>query len=79
MQSTFAAAHTEYHDVVANIHTDYDNRYPDWVPVSYELQREDALDKVKTQFSGMPDNVNTKAWDDLITRWCSSPDGTVIL
>ncbi|KUI70080.1 hypothetical protein VM1G_11685 [Cytospora mali] len=35
--------------------------------MSYELQREDALDKVKTEFAGMPNNTNTKAWDDLIT------------
>lgn len=62
-----------------NTHTDYDNRYPDWVPVSYELQREDALDHIETEFSGMPNDANTKAWDDLITRGCSSLNDMVIL
>lgn len=77
--STTAIANAACPDIPADVYTDYDNRYPDWIPVSYELQREDALDKVKNEFSGMPNDANTKAWDDLITRWCSSPTDTVIL
>lgn len=63
------------------MYTDYDNRYTDWIPVSYELQREDALYRVKTEFDGMPNDANTKAWDDLIIRrssWSSRGD-TVVL
>lgn len=58
---------------------DYENRYPNWVPVSYELQREDAVDKVKTEFSGMPNDANTKAWDELITRSFSPATRTTVL
>ncbi|KUI54509.1 hypothetical protein VP1G_10666 [Cytospora mali] len=65
--STSSTAHTAFPDIPTDTYTDYDNCYPDWISVSYELQREDALDKVKTEFSGMPDDANTKAWDDLIT------------
>jgi len=47
---------------------DFDNRYADWVPVSYELRAEYALENPDSTFAGMPDAANTKAWDDLIAR-----------
>ncbi|KAI0886415.1 uncharacterized protein GGS22DRAFT_187657 [Annulohypoxylon maeteangense] len=48
--------------------TDVSSYYSDWVPISHELLREEALDTPETKFTGLPNDVNTKAWDDLITR-----------
>ena len=50
---------------------DFDNRYPDWVPVSYELRRENPLETTGSKYAGLPNENNTKAWDDLIMRLCS--------
>ncbi|KAK9780442.1 putative Tat pathway signal sequence [Seiridium cardinale] len=46
---------------------DFDSRYPDWVPISYELLHENPLENPQNKFDGMPNQANTKAWDDLIT------------
>ncbi|KAK9419076.1 putative Tat pathway signal sequence [Seiridium unicorne] len=46
---------------------DFDSRYPDWVPISYELLHENPLENPQSKFDGMPNEANTKAWDDLIT------------
>ncbi|KAK4212131.1 hypothetical protein QBC37DRAFT_425467 [Rhypophila decipiens] len=46
---------------------DFDNRYKDWVPVTYELRAENALENPPSDFMGMPNEKNTKAWDELIT------------
>ncbi|KAM7186870.1 protein of unknown function (DUF3328) domain containing protein [Naviculisporaceae sp. PSN 640] len=45
---------------------DYDRRYPDWVPISYELHREDEMSAGASKYAGLPNESNTKAWDDLI-------------
>lgn len=48
--------------------TDFDNRYPDWIPISYELRAEYALENPQSDYTGMPSDINTRAWDRLITR-----------
>jgi hypothetical protein len=58
---------------VPDVYTDYDNRYPDWVPISYDLRAEYALETPESEFTGMPNKENTKAWDEIITRSFSSP------
>ncbi|KAI1824327.1 hypothetical protein F4861DRAFT_506432 [Xylaria intraflava] len=45
----------------------FDHRYPDWIPVSYEVRDEYAAENEPSPFMGRPNEQNTKAWDDLIT------------
>ncbi|KAI0395497.1 hypothetical protein F5Y17DRAFT_192598 [Xylariaceae sp. FL0594] len=45
----------------------FDNRYHDWIPISYEIRDEYAAENQPSPFMGMPNEENTKAWDDLIT------------
>jgi hypothetical protein len=46
----------------------FDNRYPDWVPKTYELHEEYGAKDAESKYSGMPNDENTKAWDELIQR-----------
>ncbi|KAI1753270.1 hypothetical protein F4782DRAFT_545880 [Xylaria castorea] len=46
---------------------DFDNRYPSWIPVFYEVREEYAAENEPSPFMGRPNVQNTKAWDDLIT------------
>ncbi|KAF2113245.1 hypothetical protein BDV96DRAFT_648217 [Lophiotrema nucula] len=47
--------------------SNWDNRYSNWVPVEWEVRKENALDDdAVSEFTGLPNDNNTKAWDDLI-------------
>jgi len=50
------------------ITADFDRRYPNWVPISYEIQQEDLFAAHESEYTGPPNETNTKAWDDLIIR-----------
>jgi hypothetical protein len=62
----------------SDICKDFNNRYPDWVPISYELRHENPLENPESKFAGMPNEANTKAWDDLIARLSPPPDSRTL-
>ncbi|CAG8948742.1 hypothetical protein HYFRA_00001863 [Hymenoscyphus fraxineus] len=44
----------------------FDNRFPNWVPVYYELKKEHSLKTPESDFTRLPNNKNRKAreqWD----------------
>jgi hypothetical protein len=46
----------------------FDNRCPDWIPRRYELQPEYGAGETESEYSGLPNDNNTQAWDSLIQR-----------
>ncbi|KAI1269177.1 hypothetical protein F5Y18DRAFT_423420 [Xylariaceae sp. FL1019] len=57
------SAGSQQTDALVNFNT----RYPDWIPVSYEIRAEYAAENAPSPFMGRPNEHNTQAWDDLIT------------
>ncbi|KAF2190063.1 hypothetical protein K469DRAFT_759479 [Zopfia rhizophila CBS 207.26] len=46
----------------------FDRQLPHLVPKNYELRKEYSSDHAHNKYTGLPNENNTKAWDDLVKR-----------